>query len=79
MRKGKGPGNRPRMYTHVLDSGELLIHRLDIFRVNRHKGIHGKSCMTAYQGGVVTGGVGIVIILLCFTNITSKIHLNNAT
>jgi len=34
--------------------------------------------MTAYQDGV-TIGVGIVIILSCVTNITSKIHLNNAT
>jgi len=34
------------------------------------KGIHSKSGMVAYQGGVVTGGVGIVIILLCVTSIT---------
>ena len=35
--------------------------------------------MTAFQGGVVTGGVGIVIILSCVTNITSNIYLINAT
>jgi len=35
--------------------------------------------MVAYQVGVHTVGVGIVIILLCVTNITSKTHLNNAT
>ena len=64
---------------HVPGSGELLIHRLHIFRANRHKGTHSKSGMTAYQGGVVTGGVGIVIILLCVTSIMSNIHRNNAT
>jgi len=42
--------------------------------------LHNKSGMVAYQGGgIVTGGVSIVIILLCVTNITSDIHLNNAT
>jgi len=34
--------------------------------------------MVAYQVGVHTVGVGIVIILLCVTNITARIHLNNA-
>ena len=38
-----------------------------------------KAGMVAYQGGVHSVGVGIVIILLCFTNITSNIYLNNAT
>jgi len=38
-----------------------------------------KAGMVAYQGGVHSVGVGIVIILLCFTNITSNINLNNAT
>ena len=36
-----------------------------------------KSGMTVYQDGIHTVGVGIVIILLCVTNITSNIHLNN--
>jgi len=53
-----------------------LIHHLHIFRANRHKAIHSKSGMAAYQGGVVTGGVGIVIIL---SNIMANIHLNNTT
>jgi len=36
--------------------------------------------MVAYQGGVHTVGAGIAgIILLCVTNITVNIHLNNAT
>jgi len=35
--------------------------------------------MVAYQGGVHSVGVGIVIILSCVTNITSNIQLNNAT
>jgi hypothetical protein len=30
-------------------------------------------------GGVLTVSVGIAIILLCVTNITSNVHLNNAT
>jgi len=55
---------------HVPDSGELLIHLFHIFWANRHcdKGIHRKSGMAAYQGGVVTGGICIVIILSCVTN-----------
>ena len=56
-----------------------MIRCLHVFRANRHKGIHSKSGMTAFQGGVVTGGVGIVIILSCVTNITSNIYLINAT
>ena len=40
-------------------------------------GTHSKSGMEAYQGGIHTVSVGIVMILLCVTNITSKIHLNN--
>jgi len=35
------------------------------------------SGMEVYQGGVYTDSVGIVIILLCVTNITSKIYLKN--
>jgi len=38
-----------------------------------------KTGMMAYQGSVHIVIVGIVIILLCVTNITSNIHLNNAT
>jgi len=34
------------------------------------------SGMVAYQAGVHSVGVGIVIILLCVTNITSNIYLN---
>jgi len=49
-----------------------------LIRANRHNGIHSKSGMAAYQGGVVTGDVGIVIIVLYVTNITSNLHLNNA-
>jgi len=39
----------------------------------------GKSGMVAYQSGVNTVSVGIDIMLLCVTNITANIHLNNAT
>jgi len=35
--------------------------------------------MTAHQGGVITISVGIDMILLCVTNITSDIHQNNGT
>jgi len=59
---------RSRIVGHVPDSGDLLIHRLHIFGANRHKGIHSKSGMAVYQGGVVTGGICIVIILSCVTN-----------
>jgi len=40
---------------------------------------HLHTDMVAYQGGVHTVSVGIVIILLHVTNITSNIRLNNAT
>jgi len=62
---------------HVPDSGELLTHWRHVFRANRHKCIHSKSGMAANQGNVVTGGLCIVIILLCVTSIT--LHLNNTT
>jgi len=39
---------------------------------------HNKSGMEAYQGGAVTIGVGVGIILLGVTNIASNIHRNNA-
>jgi len=51
------------MCAHVPGSGELFIHCLHIFRANRHKGIHSKLGIIAYQGGVHSFGVGIVIIL----------------
>jgi len=35
--------------------------------------------MVLYQGGVHSISVGIVMILLCVTNITANVHLNNAT
>ena len=66
------PANSTQLMTETWDSGILLIW------AKRHKGIHSKSGMAAYQGGVVTGGVSIVIIVLCVTNITSNLHLNNA-
>jgi len=40
---------------------------------------HSKSNMVAYQGGIHTVSAGIIIILLCVTNIMSNIYLNNAT
>jgi len=59
---------------HVPDSGKLLIHHHHIFRENTHAaGTHSKSEMVAYQGGIDSVGVGIVIIPLCDTNITSNI------
>jgi len=60
---------RGQQTQHVHARTGILIHCLHIFRENRHKLTHGKSGMEAYQGGVVTGSVGIVIILLCVTNI----------
>ena len=64
---------------HVPDSGELLIRHDHMFSKTGTGSTHSKSGIAAYQGGVVTIGIGIVIILLCVTNITSNIHLNNAT
>jgi hypothetical protein len=40
---------------------------------------HRKPCMEAYQGGVHTVCVCIVIILVCDTNIEANIKLDNAT
>jgi len=64
--------------THVPDSGELLILHHHFFSRGTAS-THSKSVMVAYQGGVHTVGVGIVIILLCVKYITSNIHLNNVT
>jgi len=55
-----------------------LIHRHHIFSKTGTASIHSKSGMVAYQGGVHTVSVGIVIILLGVTNITAIIHLNHA-
>jgi len=49
-----------------------MIHRQHIFCTIGTASTHSKSGMVAYQGGVHTVGVGIVIILLCVTNITAR-------
>ena len=64
-------------WTHVPDSGELLIHHHHIFRETGTACTHSKSGMVAYQGGVLTVCAGIVIILLCVTNITASMHLKS--
>jgi len=69
-------GQRPR--PHEPDSGKLLTHNHHIFSKADTACTPNKSSMVAYQGGVHTVGVGIVIILLCVAHITSNIHLNNA-
>jgi len=51
--------------THVPDSGELLIHCHDICSKTGTAGAHSKSGMVAYQVGVHSNDVGIVIILVC--------------
>ena len=70
-------GYRYNTWAHVLDSGELLIHHHNIFRKTGTASTHSKLNMVAYQGGVHTVCEGIVILLLCFTNIKTSIHLNN--
>ena len=72
------PANK-RDLTHVPNLGELLRHHHHIFSRTGTASTHSKSGMAAYQGGVHSVGVGIVIIVLGITNITSKIHRNNAT
>jgi len=72
------PANK-RDLTHVPDSGKLLIHHHHIFSKTGTASALSKSGMVVYQGGVHSVGVGIVIIVLGITNITSKIHRNNAT
>jgi len=52
---------RPTIWTHVPDSGGLLIHHHHIFSETDTACTHTKSGMVAYQGGVLTVGVGIVI------------------
>ena len=70
----------PRGFTSLPpDLGELLVYHHHIFRKTGTASTHSKSGMAAYQGGVHSVGVGIVVILLCVTNITSNIYLNNAT
>jgi len=72
------PANK-RDLTHVPDSGKLLIGHHHFFSKIGTASTHSKSGMVVYLGGVHSGGVGIVIILLCVTSITSNIHLNNVT
>jgi len=64
---------------HVPDSGELLVHHHHIFSKTGTACTHRKLGMVAYQDGIHTVGVDIVIILTCVTNIMSNILVNNAT
>jgi len=61
------------------DFGEIVDTSSSCFRQNRHSMCTQEPGMEAYQGGVHTVCVGIVIILVCGTNITASIHLDNAT
>jgi len=65
-------------WTHIPDSGGLLKHHHHILSKPDSECTHSESGMVAYQGGVRTVSVGIVIILVCVTNVTSNINLNNA-
>jgi len=65
----------PTIWNHVPGSGELLIHHHHMLSKTGTACTHNKSGMVAYQDGVHPGSVGIVIISLCVTNITSNIHL----
>ena len=67
------------IWTHIPDLGELLIHHNHMFSQTDTACTQSKLSMISYQGGVHTVGLGIGIILLGVTNITSNIHLNNAT
>jgi len=51
------PANK-RDLTHVPGAGELSIHHHHIFSKTGTASSHSKSGMAAYQGGVVSGGVG---------------------
>ena len=72
------PANK-RDLTHVPDSGKLLIRHHHIFSKIGTAYEHSKSGLVAYQDSVHIVGVGVVIISICVTNMTSNIHLNNAT
>jgi len=72
------PANKKDL-THIPNSGKLLRHHHYVLSKTGTASTHSKSGMAAYQGGVRSVGVGIVIILLCVTNITSNVDLNNAT
>ena len=57
------------------DSGKLLIHHHHIFGKTGTACTLSKLGMVAYQSGVCTVCVGMVIILLCVTNITVNIYI----
>jgi len=62
-RKSGLPPTEKTIWTKIQDSGELLIHHHFLFSKRGTASTHSKSGMVAYQGGVHTVGVGIVIIL----------------
>jgi len=66
------------IHTYTDTDKELLIHHHHIFRKTSTAFSLSKLNMVTYQGGVHTVCEGIGIILLCFTNITASIHLNNS-
>ena len=55
-----------------------MIHNHHIFSKTGTASTHSKSGIVVNQGGVHIVGVGIIIVLLGVTNITTSIHLNNA-
>ena len=61
------------------DYGKLYTHCHQICSKTDTECTQSKSATVAYQVGVHTVGVGIVIILLSVTYITARTHLNNAT
>jgi len=77
---GKPPplAARPTIRTHVPESEELWIHHHHIFSKRGTACTQSKSGMVAQKSGVHPVSVGIGIILLCVTNTTSSLHLNNA-
>jgi len=59
--------------------GGIVTHHHHIFSKTGTVFSHSKSGMVPYQGDVHTVGIGIIIILLCVTNIMTNIHRKNAT
>jgi len=83
VKKRRPPDNKgnlkPRPYDSRTGFGGCVCTSPSYFQQTSTSCTHNKSEMVAYQGDVHTVGVGIVITLLCVTNIMTNIHLSNAT
>jgi len=66
-------------WSTIPDSGEVLTHHSYMCGKTGTTRAQSKMGMVSYLGGLHTLRVDTIIILSYVINITSKIHINNAT